>query len=876
MTQTHFGSVHWIYRLGENALLRDFWQVARQDIGAAARGWRLSGSLTPMTITQQQWNWLMDVKFLSSPVHIRTILGGLSASDRGAVQAVLPQDMLRALEQAEARSRARQQHSLAGALDLPEEIQPPISRKAIANLTRLRARAAGTAHDVLAMLGALPEGLQRRALDAMPEAVQQKVMLASRVQVAQRGESSLAGAIEDLSIPLADWPQTLGALDSATDVELGSATDVEMEYADEAAFREAMVYLTQNVLPEQVDAGKDRIESASAGAYMQVAMAYVASLQDWIDASQLSAAIAASVPGYSDEASLVSHGWRDDQFPPAMSQAASPEFIWPATADVEMEDLGQEFLGAMTDADHPPSELAASDQRHSVDLPWLVGSHPATSQPDGLDVIQPDGLALGDTEWLNDMHISTGYTALERHLEATDPELAAITRFVPPATAYMLAVHHGAMVETLEGVYLDADGNDTARYVFVPVSNQSHAPDAQAVGGPEGSHWSLLMIDRVQQQAYHYDSSPSLAQDEFATVLTGQMAHGIPTSTRPMALQSNGYDCGVAVLAATRALIGALPTQGAPDVPSLDLNAIDIDRGVVHSLLGGQPNSVVEDRAEEQRAPGGAGERQADPDHRPEIPPSREASVDREIDDVIASASRAKKNRTKAKYLTELRSRVEALNEKRGRSQIDGDAVERRYTKQSAKKRARSPDRADDEDRAVRDLVQRLYDDGVIAENNVAAYTEYRRINRAKELFRKGLIKEPTTAAYSEYLKRRNAQKLHAEGLIDGETTAAYSYYNRTRKAQELFEKRLINEPTAGALERYHKIKRAQRLFEQRLINEPTVQEYDEYHRIKRAKELFAEHRIEEPTASAYRKYMEDTRNDKTVRRQVDRRKKKT
>jgi hypothetical protein len=844
-----------------------------------------------MTITQQQWNWLMDVKFLSSPVHIRTILDGLSASDRGAVQAVLPQDMLRALEQAEARSRARQQHSLAGALDLPEEIQPPISRKAIANLTRLRARAAGTAHDVLAMLGALPEGLQRRALDAMPEAVQQKVMLASRVQVAQRGESSLAGAIEDLSIPLADWPQTLGALDSAT--------DVEMEYADEAAFGEAMVYLTQNVLPEQVDAGKDRIESASAGAYMQVAMAYVASLHAWIDNSQLSAAIAASVPGYSDEASLVSFGSRDDQFPPAMSQAASPEFIWPATADVEMEDLGQEFLGAMTDADHPPSELAASDQRHSVDLRWLVGSHPATSQPDGLDVIQSDGLALGDTEWLNDMHISTGYTALERHLEATDPELAAITRFVPPATAYMLAVHHGAMVETLEGVYLDADGNDTARYVFVPVSNQSHAPDAQAVGGPEGSHWSLLMIDRVQQQAYHYDSSPSLAQDEFATVLTGQMAHGIPTSTRPMALQSNGYDCGVAVLAATRALIGALPTQGAPDVPSLDLNAIDIDRGVVHSLLGGQPNSVVEDRAEEQRAPGGAGERQADPDHRPEIPPSREASVDREIDDVIASASRAKKNRTKAKYLTELRSRVEALNEKRGRSQIDGDAVERRYTKQSGKKRARSPDRADDEDRVRRDLAQRLYDDGVIAENNRAALDEYHRTNRAKELFRKGLIKEPTAAAYREYVKRRNAQKLHAEGLIDGETAKDYLKYANTRKAQELFEKGRIDEPTAAAYERYLKTQRAKELFEKSLIDEPTAAAYERYLKTQRAEELFEKSLIDEPTAAAYERYiktqraeelfeqglineptvqeyaryMKDTRNDKTVPRKNERRK---
>ena len=198
-------------------------------------------------------------------------------------------------------------------------------------------------------------------------------------------------------------------------------------------------------------------------------------------------------------------------------------------------------------------------------------------------------LALDDTEWLSDAHITAGLNALETHLRSANPALAAMTRFVPPALAYLLAVDPALALQQLNGIYLDAEGHDVARYVFVPVTNQGHQAGAQRVGGSEGTHWSLLLIDRVQGQVHHYDSSPSAGQDQFAMILAGAMAHGAAASSRPMALQDNGYDCGVAVLAGARALIDTLPTAGLLPAETLDLSSVSIDRTSVQSLLGRQP-----------------------------------------------------------------------------------------------------------------------------------------------------------------------------------------------------------------------------------------------------------------------------------------------
>ena len=95
-------------------------------------------------------------------------------------------------------------------------------------------------------------------------------------------------------------------------------------------------------------------------------------------------------------------------------------------------------------------------------------------------------------------------------------------------------------LEQLNGIYLDAEGHDVARYAFVAVTNQGHQAGAQTVGGSEGTHWSLLLIDRAQDQVHHYDSSPSANQDQFAMILAGAMAHGAAAYNQPMALQANG------------------------------------------------------------------------------------------------------------------------------------------------------------------------------------------------------------------------------------------------------------------------------------------------------------------------------------------------
>ncbi len=72
-------------------------------------------------------------------------------------------------------------------------------------------------------------------------------------------------------------------------------------------------------------------------------------------------------------------------------------------------------------------------------------------------------------------------------------------------------------------------------------------------------------------------------------ILAGAMAHGAVAYNQPMALQANGYDCGVAVLAGTRALIDTLPSVGGLSAETLDLSSVSIDRASVQSLLGGQP-----------------------------------------------------------------------------------------------------------------------------------------------------------------------------------------------------------------------------------------------------------------------------------------------
>ncbi|MFK3969079.1 hypothetical protein ACI2KT_37035, partial [Ensifer adhaerens] len=297
-----------------------------------------------------------------------------------------------------------------------------------------------------------------------------------------------------------------------------------------------------------------------------------------------------------------------------------------------------------------------------------------------------------------------------------------------------------------------------------------------------------------------------------------------------------------------------------------DLGSIGIDHAVEPPFRDG---SVADHHGEEGSlelsAEGPVRQAPAAPSHAPssanDIPPSRESSVDREISEVLAAATRAKEGRTKEKYIEKINRRVDSLNEKPGRSAIDPAAVERLYRERASIKMKRSPEKRAQQDTSTAKMAQNLFDQGLIAEPTKAAYAAYQRSNRAQELFDKGLIAEPTKAAYDAYQRVKLAQELFDKGLIAQSTPAAYSAYKRSKRAQKLFDKGLIAEPTLVAYETYMKSKLAQELFAQGLIAEPTTAAYSAYKRGERAQELFAKGLIAEPTNAAYTAYMARTRN---------------
>ncbi|WP_457578786.1 hypothetical protein [Ensifer adhaerens] len=296
-----------------------------------------------------------------------------------------------------------------------------------------------------------------------------------------------------------------------------------------------------------------------------------------------------------------------------------------------------------------------------------------------------------------------------------------------------------------------------------------------------------------------------------------------------------------------------------------ELGSIGIDHAVEPPFRDG---SVADHHGEEGSlelpAEGPVRQAPAAPSHAPssanDIPPSRENSVEREISEVLAAASRRKAGRTKEKYIKQINRRVDSLNEKPGRSAIDPAAVERLYRERASIRMKRSPEKRAQEDASKAKLVQNLFDKGLIAEPTGSAYTAYQRSNRAQELFAKGLIAEPTPAAYLVYTKSNRAQELFAKGLIAEPTPAAYSAYMNSNRAQELVAEGLIAEPTPAAYAAYMKSNRAQELFAEGLIAEPTPAAYAAYMNSNRAQELVAEGLIAEPTPAAYAAYVKSNR----------------
>ncbi|MCP3477999.1 C48 family peptidase (plasmid) [Bradyrhizobium sp. CCGUVB1N3] len=283
--------------------------------------------------------------------------------------------------------------------------------------------------------------------------------------------------------------------------------------------------------------------------------------QHWREANQ----IAAQVPA----------GWSSAwPLPSAQSDRNFPE---PAAlpSGATLSDL---FPGAGYPMPFTPQQLR--DHAH------FAPAFPSTSSADQIGALEtpssdPSGRVLGAREWLGDQHIHRDYELLRQDLQQNNPDLAARTRLVDPLIAhYHLRLGSASVMLAAFQRIVNVGGNDTADFLFMPVSDASASDPAL-----RGTHWSLLFVDRRDRTspvAYHYDSNQG--QNDGRAEMLAQRLRARREPVR-MTQQENEFDCGVFVVDGTRALVGRLAQSQWPALRHLD-NLV-VDRPALQERLRG-------------------------------------------------------------------------------------------------------------------------------------------------------------------------------------------------------------------------------------------------------------------------------------------------
>ncbi|WP_245321417.1 Ulp1 family isopeptidase [Bradyrhizobium sp. NAS96.2] len=168
-----------------------------------------------------------------------------------------------------------------------------------------------------------------------------------------------------------------------------------------------------------------------------------------------------------------------------------------------------------------------------------------------------------------------------------NPDMAARTRFGDPLIAnYHLRLGtDDVALRALQRMVFDRNGNDTADFLFLPVNDASASdPDRR------GTHWSLLLVDRRERArpiAYHYDSMANTN-----SAIAAELAERLGAHLQPARIprQQNFFDCGVFVVAGTRALVGRLAQGDRPEHEPLHLDNLVADRQALQDRLSAHPH----------------------------------------------------------------------------------------------------------------------------------------------------------------------------------------------------------------------------------------------------------------------------------------------
>ena len=168
-----------------------------------------------------------------------------------------------------------------------------------------------------------------------------------------------------------------------------------------------------------------------------------------------------------------------------------------------------------------------------------------------------DLLLLEAGEWLNDTVIEFYYEYLERSLNNSE------ILFLRPCIVYLIIQSKTADLDGIQGVLPTLK---TRRLVFMPLNdNQGNKAG--------GTHWSLLVYDRMTSNYYHYDSAGSsnwIVAKELVKKLKLITGDGSLASAR-CPQQHNGYDCGVFVIYFTQVLVQHF-LSAEPNWTSININ----------------------------------------------------------------------------------------------------------------------------------------------------------------------------------------------------------------------------------------------------------------------------------------------------------------
>ncbi|CAN8099668.1 unnamed protein product [Discula destructiva] len=154
--------------------------------------------------------------------------------------------------------------------------------------------------------------------------------------------------------------------------------------------------------------------------------------------------------------------------------------------------------------------------------------------------------SLKNNDWLTDNVIHFWEEWLEQEILPKYPQ--ARIALLRPSMAHLLM--NAPDPRSLRGVLMDMS---KVTHIFVPIN------DATSRTSPDGSHWSLLLVSKIDGVAFHYDSLGGSNNREAAQA-TEQLAKHLGMKLRYHVIadcpqQDNGNDCGVFVCILMRHLL---------------------------------------------------------------------------------------------------------------------------------------------------------------------------------------------------------------------------------------------------------------------------------------------------------------------------------